>query len=244
MRHGRFLSNLYVEKDSQTQRRGRWRRERERDPTKGTHKKINTTNTPDVFGFDSTTTICSWTATPPRMYLSSTFTMIRYAAKCIQMCRFPLLTVTCKTTCLIPLTTTALSAATSRKSRSDCMSMRQGHAPWFYCSCGSTRQTRVGIWSLYRVWNLVFLVKRKQKNLAPNIETKFIQSHSHLVLPTKSPTCLLSVPSGITTKSTNDLQPHADIIAVHTSFNTPSPPLQTILITKVSAGTLTHYRSG
>lgn len=28
------------------------KRDRERDPTKGTHKKINTTNTPDVFSFD------------------------------------------------------------------------------------------------------------------------------------------------------------------------------------------------
>lgn len=51
-------------------------------------------------------------------------------------------------------------------------------------------------------------------------------------------------PSGIKTKSTNDLQPHADIIAVHTSFNKPLPPLQTILITKVFAGILMHYRSG
>lgn len=133
-----------------------------------------------------------------------------------------------------PLTKTALSAATSRKSRSDCMSMRQGHAPWFYCSCGSTWQKHVGNWSLYPVWNLP--VKRKQKKLVPNIETKCIWSYSHLILPTK--TFLLSVPSGTKTKSTKDLQPHADIIAVHTSFNKPSLPLQTILITKVFAGIL------
>lgn len=154
--------------------------------------------------------------------------MIWYAVTCIQMCRFPLLIVTCKLH-LIPLTKTALGAATRRKSRSDCM--RQGHAPWFYCSLLWVNMAET-------LRRLITRSTMKPSTSGENRKRWFqilrqsLSNHT-VTLSWQLKHVYWALLSGIKTKSANDLQPHANIIAVHTSFNKPPPPLQTFLIAKV-----------